>query len=791
MAITITLRALLDKNLMRLIIVFGCLATFVSNTYAESAFVESELRAESNFTSTAKRYDLGKALRQQQTLGVDVPPSLISAISKLDPEDSVRRIQLGQWLNWLAEEPEKLGLSVFRNEPLIAGAVSNIEQIVTLGSPVVTGGGFLVTKHWEYPVVLQTKNKDDPNYVSLRALNTDIKLEISAHAFSGIHGGLEQEIDHPYFQLVEGDLQVGDKVIVEYRNLTLPTKATKNFSLPLYSRLSETDELFQIPEKRLTINGGALAEVSLIVPTLIRAGISFQTKVFLNDEYGNPAKGRFPSFDILINGVFFKRLNAGIINQHLLEDLKIDYGTDTQIEIRSSGGGISASANPFTFVNTRKQIYWGDTRSHTSIGIGDESAVDPSLDFVIPATRSDFLNSMNWGERPGPKSWVWEKALEKGGRHQIISDWYQRDIAFQSALVGKMLSEKAVVIGSGAAPIDDRFINNKQWKYIELLSNTSRFESFANRLLNRGYRLSFAASNQSELIPLGPRLNAALTAVIAREGEDWFTAFSNGRTYVTSGQRLLMDITVNGAFPGERIPIVDERIIEGRVKGTAGIHKVELIKNGEVIDSTFFSAVPEGEAPHLLKVTFFSDSAPYREQRDLPRNGREWLGYFSSEARIKEVIAPGFLDSARQGLAQSGGNRVDFITWTRGSHSGFLVDLENVDEDTVFEVNLKGGHEDIDVSPRTRAASKFPAIRQMIPYFDLLDGAQLRKFKVNGYEDEISLEFVNPATSNNAAFRFVDKSVAKEGDYYYIRVQQLDDQMAWSSPVFVGGFDQP
>ena len=37
-------------------------------------------------------------------------------------------------------------------------------------------------------------------------------------------------------------------------------------------------------------------------------------------------------------------------------------------------------------------------------------------------------------------------------------------------------------------------------------------------------------------------------------------------------------------------------------------------------------------------------------------------------------------------------------------------------------------------------------------------------------------------------FEYTDTESAEEGDYYYVRVTQLDGGMAWSSPIWVGGY---
>ena len=158
------------------------------------------------------------------------------------------------------------------------------------------------------------------------------------------------------------------------------------------------------------------------------------------------------------------------------------------------------------------------------------------------------------------------------------------------------------------------------------------------------------------------------------------------------------------------------------------------------------------------------------------------------------MYAPGFRDEARQGIHLNKDNRVDFITWTRGNSSSFMLDLNAMEDDAVFELNLGAGHEDIDVSPSLRPPSAIAANRQMVSLFDLVEGPVIRAMNVAGYADFVTFELVSRESDTDIEFSFSDKQgkfgSIKEGDYYYIRVRQLDDEMAWSSPVFVGGFDQ-
>jgi hypothetical protein len=41
---------------------------------------------------------------------------------------------------------------------------------------------------------------------------------------------------------------------------------------------------------------------------------------------------------------------------------------------------------------------------------------------------------------------------------------------------------------------------------------------------------------------------------------------------------------------------------------------------------------------------------------------------------------------------------------------------------------------------------------------------------------------------DDVSFEIEDEG-SVQGDYYFVRVKQVDDAMAWSSPIWVGGFE--
>ncbi len=50
------------------------------------------------------------------------------------------------------------------------------------------------------------------------------------------------------------------------------------------------------------------------------------------------------------------------------------------------------------------------------------------------------------------------------------------------------------------------------------------------------------------------------------------------------------------------------------------------------------------------------------------------------------------------------------------------------------------------------------------------------------YTDRVAVQLVNPDGSMDYDFSYTDEEKPHDGDYYYVRLKQLDGDMAWSSP---------
>jgi hypothetical protein len=70
---------------------------------------------------------------------------------------------------------------------------------------------------------------------------------------------------------------------------------------------------------------------------------------------------------------------------------------------------------------------------------------------------------------------------------------------------------------------------------------------------------------------------------------------------------------------------------------------------------------------------------------------------------------------------------------------------------------------------------------------DLNRGRLERTLTVDSYTDTVLLRRQIEDGDREVRFEVTDRS-KKQGDYYFVRVRQANDAMAWSSPIWIGGF---
>ena len=74
-----------------------------------------------------------------------------------------------------------------------------------------------------------------------------------------------------------------------------------------------------------------------------------------------------------------------------------------------------------------------------------------------------------------------------------------------------------------------------------------------------------------------------------------------------------------------------------------------------------------------------------------------------------------------------------------------------------------------------------------LPFSRLAKGLLIEQVPVGNDIDTITLQLLGNDRPLDYDLEFVDTDEPGRGDYYYVRVEQLNGARAWSSPIWVGG----
>ena len=128
-----------------------------------------------------------------------------------------------------------------------------------------------------------------------------------------------------------------------------------------------------------------------------------------------------------------------------------------------------------------------------------------------------------------------------------------------------------------------------------------------------------------------------------------------------------------------------------------------------------------------------------------------------------------------------------FDVATRGIINGMIVSLSGASKRTNVAVHLEETREGGRAPTQVRPNAKIPEADVAFSLAEVIEGSAVREFQVGRYTDFMRLRAVNPDSPMDQQFMFEETETVFPGDYYYVRVRQLDGALAWSSPFWVGG----
>ncbi len=742
------------------------------------------------------------------------------------------------------ERPAALGSVTLRTEgPVHVGSWATIEQSYTVGeTPLGPGARVMVAKQLQQDGgLVQHDDPQAPHYVSARTSNPSVRLGRTTFPLSGMHGGFRAPRAMPAFQVEQGSLQTGDTLTLVYgdresgsEGWRQQTFATDESLLPIYIDLDGSGRFLTPRWSGYEIVGNTAVGVTAVAPSIVEPGEEFELSIRWEDAAGNRATGTMPEAAVTLNGESFRSLGGGGEPIRRIESIRLDGEGVYRFGIRSADGRIEALSNPvWVRRNPPYRLYWGETHTHTGMAEGQGSIgrsyqfaqEDARLDFMGLSEHDIWLDDREWqamrqavesntvpGEFVAFLGYEWTLRRQWGGHHNVF--FRSPDSSRVGAQVAPTLTglyeglrarygtEDVLIIPHAHQAGDWRTNDPEMETMIEIMSMHGTFEWFGNYYLRQGHQVGFLAASDDHRSRPGyswtssRQPNSSLSQFGGLAGvqagrktaDAIFDALKRRQAYaVTDAQRIILEMDMNGAGMGDRLGFTTKRRLSARVIGTSPIRRVTVVKNGETVYA--MRPLQAGIADKMqLVVGFRSSSEPFF--RDNPRGYRPWQGSLTVQGARLAAMRPLHFDNKHKEWARISDedpNTVVFSTGTRGQADTLLLDLEGASPSTSIAFDLEGAREWGKSPVPVRPMREVPAKRSSIALRELSDGFARRDLSDSEDQDSVTLESVGGEMPMEARVEFADTGEARHGDYYYVRVDQLDGARAYSSPVWVGG----
>jgi hypothetical protein len=784
---------------------------------------------------------------------IDVPSNVrqvtLDALAERPVSDGVRR-RLDLFVRELAfkeKEPDALGTLRFASDaPIQVDSFTTIEEIYTVGARALEPGATLLIGRQMMPDQgeLQHEDAGADHYVSIRSSNAAARWKKLRVPFNGLHSTRLKDQPNLAFRLEEGEIGPGQTVTFTFgdksggsRGFRVQTWSTDLLLLPIYVDFAGDGLFLSQRWPGVTLIGEpAVVSARVTVPSIVAPNEPFQLSVRSEDRWSNRSSGKIPAYDVLLDSKPWRKLPAGAGAWQSIAGVEIAEPGIHRFTVVSADRKVIGTSNPVWVRDDPRRVYWGETHGHVGFGEGQGSPThffefgrdDARLDFISVTEHDALTDDWEWrelgrlvrqfsadGRFVTFLGYEWSAQRPQGGHHNVIFRKPGRDrvplqeypllpLLYQGLRAQNDLDDVLIIPHAHNAGDWTRNDPNLE-RLVEVSSLHGTFEWFGNLYLKSGFEVGFVGGSDDHRTNPGMPLALPRPFMTQRSGIGavWATEKTTGAifdalkdlsAYASTGERIILDASLNGYAMGTRQPDSKQRRVEAKVAGTSPIDHIDLVKNGNVVFSRDYLGKPLATTA-TLQVAFQSSSEVFfPPERDNPRPQRVWKGTLEvSGAKLAGVTTPGF-DNIYSEFArrdEKNPNRVEFLTQTRGRMDTLLLELDGASARTAIRFHLEPTLETGSKAGNLRADVEMPEADFELR-LDSLDGGRIEHpFQVGPHTDRIAIQVIDPAAPLDRSFEYTDLTAVAPGDYYYVRVTQLDGNQAFSSPFWVGAASRP
>lgn len=757
------------------------------------------------------------------------------SIKKLDGEVQIRN-DSGRVLFRIAGLEKGIpGKGTATITPGIARANSLGTWVLSYTAPeggIPVGGGIRISWHftrsWGTPQFADPKGK---NHVTVKTTG-DCRLDYTSE-----HMGI---FEYPYslgrilVRVFDKPLLKGEKIIV---TLGDTSEGGPGFEAPVITEekdIIRVEDCVEVPDgafptyrrlREVPFIGVLSSEpyrFFVVAPSVIQKGVPFDLKLTVEDEFRNVTSGFKGEIELCVNGKAAKQEIMTKENRGRLKigNLVLDSPGPHWIMVKALSGDLSGESNPILCVDGKPEniLVWGELHGHSENSDGYNTADDyfdfarnrALLDFAalsdhdVELDAPDYLVSQmwEWNNIASKKynappefctipAYEWSPARETDsmtapfGDHNVYYGIEGKPIfqacSPESSSLPKLYERLKEVKDCEVQAIPHVGGAVSNWEYLdqglenlcEIYSVHGSFEEFGKIYLDKRYMVGFVGAADSHNGRIGGfppgnvpghythgGLTAAFVPDLSRKS--LFNAFKKRSVYATSGERIFVDFRIN-EFPMGSLFVCDvPPRIHARVMGTAPLLFVELVKNGRVINRWENEYKDENRIALLWNnrvekenILDFDDSLWSYHLRFV--NWQGGIKVNKGDISLRDTCS---FDYPKDRILKKEKNKILWSSETRGDWDG--ISFMITDPNAIMDINLGEYHKSISSSELEMGMNS------------IILGESDSLIAVKGIPEK-----------RDMVWEITDHSILYRWNYYYLRVMQINGEMAWSSPIFI------